>query len=117
MSLNRTITKFLAIDCIKSHAPAVVTGLVVTLVLSAFMLNSDTTFTEETATVLWSFNSPGRYSATDAGVMAELQDGKSISFGVPGDIAPPAIGKQIRVKRIRRLFFGERFVWLRDIPP
>jgi hypothetical protein len=117
MSLNKAITKFLAIDWIKTHVPALLMGLTVILVLSAFMLNSDTTFTEETATVLWSFNSPGRYSATDAGVIAELQDGKTVELGMPGAIAPPAIGKQIRVKRIRRLFFGERFVWLRETLP
>ena len=76
-------------------------------------LNTDTSETVVDATVLFSVNAPDRRSATDSHLIAKLQDGKTIEIYLPQSWAPPPSGKTIRVKRIRKLFFGERFVLLR----
>ena len=55
-----------------------------------------------------------KYSAADGYLLARLEDGEAIQLSLPQGWIPPASGKHIRVKRITRLFFGERFVLLKD---
>ena len=82
------------------------------LVLSP--LNTDASSTVENAVVSFSITTATKYSATDSYLIAKLEDGKTIQLYLPAGWIPLTTGKQIRVKRITRLFFGERFVLLKQ---
>ncbi len=113
-TLNKRITQYLARDWVKDNALAAITGILIIGTLVIFALNSDTTATVETATVVFSVSAPDKYSAADGYLLARLEDGKAIQLSLPQGWIQPAPGKHIRVKRITRLFFGERFVLLKD---
>jgi hypothetical protein len=109
---NRAITKLLAIDWLSQHAAAVMLGGAAFGIVAVFLVNADGAFREETALVDFTFHTPTKYSAAHYVMMAELQDGRVVALAMPNGLVPPAPGKQIRVRRITLLFFGERFVWL-----
>jgi hypothetical protein len=113
-SLNKRITDQLARDWLRGNAPAFLIGFLAVTGFTVFALNTDATETEELATAVLSFNTPDKYSPTDTTLIARLADGKTIQVNLPPGWIPPMAGKQIRVKRITRLFFGERFVLLRQ---
>jgi hypothetical protein len=113
---NKAITKFLVADWFEQHISAVIVGLLAVVGAGIFLLNYDGSVQDEIAIVDWSFHVPTRYSATRYVIIAEIADGKTIELGLPAGVLPPPTGKQIRVRRITKLFFGERFVWLGEKP-
>ena len=111
---NRLITLNLILQWLRANAAAVGWLLLIGVPISVHFLNADTSETIVDAIVLFSVNAPDRRSATDNHLLAKLQDGKTIEMYLPQGWAPPPTGKTIRVKRIQRLFFGERFVLLKQ---
>jgi hypothetical protein len=113
-SLNKRITRRLAIDWTKQNGTAVLMGIFMIVTIVTFTLNSDEAETVETAIVVLNFTTPDKHLPTDMSLLARLADGKTVQINLPPGWIPPMAGKQIRVKRITLLFFGERFVLLRQ---
>jgi hypothetical protein len=112
-SLNKRITRHLASIWIGQNLVAVLFAFLMIAPIIIFFANADVSNTVETAIVKFAVNTPDKYSSTDYYVMAILPDGKTIYVNLPPTWVPPPPGKTIRVKRITRLFFGERFVLLK----
>jgi hypothetical protein len=111
--LNKRITKHLASAWIRQNFATILFAFLMITPIIIFLTNADLSSTVETAIVKSAVNTPDKYSSTDYYVVALLADGKTIYVYLPQTWVPPSPGKTIRVKRITRLFFGERFVLLR----
>jgi hypothetical protein len=111
---NKAITKLLAISWLKDNMLAGFIGVLIVGILTIFAFNTDLSASIEEAVVAFSINTPDKYSPTDTYVIARLLDGKTIPVYLPSGWIPPTAGQRVSVKRTRRLFFGERFVLLRN---
>ena len=109
---NLSITLQSARQLFADNVAAILVFLAVSAAMAITFLNPDSTATEEFATVTFVHNTPDKYSAIDHVLFAKLSDGRTINMTLPQGWVPPMAGKQIRVKRIRKLFFGDRFVLL-----
>jgi hypothetical protein len=112
--LNKRLSRHFARGWLLDNALAGLIGVAIICTLLFFTLNTDLSSTVEVATVSFSVTAPDKYSSADAYVIARLSDGKTIQLYLPPGWIPPSAGNQIRVKRITRLFFGERFVLLQQ---
>jgi hypothetical protein len=113
--LKKRIGGYLAKDWIRQNFAAVLTALFIISSITIFFANSDVSSTVETVTVKFAFNNPDKYSSTDSYVIAQMSDGKTIYVYLPPSWVPPKAGSQVSVRRIKRLFFGERFVLLQQL--
>jgi hypothetical protein len=111
---NTLITLKLSLQWFRDHIQAMSILLLLGSIFVVHTLNSDTAVEITEATVLFSMNMTNKHSATDSHLVVRLQDGRTTNIYLPPTWVPPARGKTIRVKRITRLFFGERFVLLKE---
>jgi hypothetical protein len=112
-SRNRLITIRLVWQWLNDNFAAGLTLLAAAGGICFLAINTDFKVTVEEATALYSVNDPNKFQSTDMQLFAKVKDGRTINISLPQGWVPPASGEKIRVKRITKLFFGERFVLVR----
>jgi hypothetical protein len=95
---------------LKPELVAIVTLVFVVATIAVFFLNPLGSSSIEDGIVIRSMNYPDKYQATDSLVFVELKDKRVVNIYLTSGFAPPAPGTALKIRRVKRVLFGEYFM-------
>jgi hypothetical protein len=107
---NHKLDRLLFWDAMRRNVVPTLALIALLGAISIYYLNTAGTSTFETGTVIRSMNEPGKYLATDTILFVALRDGRVVNIHLAPNTMPPASGTTIKVRRVKRIWFGEYFM-------
>jgi hypothetical protein len=90
--------------------PTAIFTLLFVAVVLIFYVNASGPSTIESGIVIRAMSTPDKYQAFDTVVFVEMADKRVVPVNLANGIPPPPPGEMIKVRRVKRILFGEHFM-------